>query len=294
MEAGLSLNAASKALNDIFAPYGIGIDVTIDDVFTDRSWDIDGDGKLSVQGSSFFSEYTKEMDALNKAYKDQRDLVNEAAILFVFGGESAQGSLLLGDMPLENRFGYLFGYTSGALAWKTMAHELGHGVLQLRHTFGSRYNIEVGTTSNLMDYSHGTELKKYQWDAIHDPQKRLLSWWQKEEDGAFEAYEYLAGKNVVLGKFINVEGISAINGLSFISSAGWVITIPTDAIDVTFNDNGTLMGFTIKENGRLERYIGAQYVKGDNDAGQFAGFLFKFFAGDVFLRLLALRLSSWC
>jgi hypothetical protein len=51
MEAGLSLNAASKALNDIFAPYGITIEVTIDDVFTDRPW---GDGKLSVQAIARF------------------------------------------------------------------------------------------------------------------------------------------------------------------------------------------------------------------------------------------------
>jgi hypothetical protein len=53
-----------------------------------------------------------------------------------------------------------------------VAHELGHGVFNLRHTFSEEnsFTLQEGDTENLMDYSSGTELWKYQWDFIHDPE----------------------------------------------------------------------------------------------------------------------------
>jgi hypothetical protein len=116
---------------------------------------------------------------------------------------------LLGDMPLKSRFGYLF---SPAIegAHQTIAHELAHvqtkpgfcnakqqnpmvaliplisgRAFQLRHTFSERYSIAKNSTPNLMDYARGSELTKYQWDLIHDPESMFLAFLQDEKEGAW-------------------------------------------------------------------------------------------------------------
>ena len=68
---------------------------------------------------------------------------------------------------------------------KTIAHELGHGMFRLRHTFDSYPSLREGSTANLMDYSkEGTQLRKYQWDYIHHPEA-MLGWFQNEEENAY-------------------------------------------------------------------------------------------------------------
>jgi hypothetical protein len=65
-----------------------------------------------------------------------------------------------------------------------VAHELAHGAFNLFHTFGSEKFVSgQGTTDNLLDYKGGTELWKYQWKFIHDPQNLWLKFLQDEEDG---------------------------------------------------------------------------------------------------------------
>ncbi|MDR2065461.1 MAG: hypothetical protein LBP85_07130 [Prevotellaceae bacterium] len=51
------------------------------------------------------------------------------------------------------------------------AHELGHGIWALKHTFDNDYgNIAVNTTGNLMDYTPGANhLAKWQWEIIRYP-----------------------------------------------------------------------------------------------------------------------------
>ncbi len=43
-----------------------------------------------------------------------------------------------------------------------------------------------------MDYASGTELVKYQWDVVHDPQNKLFNWSQDEEEG--QKTENISGK----------------------------------------------------------------------------------------------------
>jgi hypothetical protein len=49
------------------------------------------------------------------------------------------------------------------------AHEVGHGLFQLRHTFDYSGIKQGALPDNLMDYSAGNQLSKLQWDLIHDP-----------------------------------------------------------------------------------------------------------------------------
>jgi hypothetical protein len=39
----------------------------------------------------------------------------------------------------------------------------------LKHPFDSDYKIPALSTDNLMDYTGGTHIAKWQWDLIHDP-----------------------------------------------------------------------------------------------------------------------------
>ncbi|MDR0891519.1 MAG: hypothetical protein LBN24_02795, partial [Mediterranea sp.] len=70
-------------------------------------------------------------------------------------------------------FGYIFvdNIKSREEACQIIAHELGHGLFTLRHTFDSFYGgvLKQGDTDNLMDYSDGTFLGKWQWDIIGAP-----------------------------------------------------------------------------------------------------------------------------
>jgi hypothetical protein len=87
--------------------------------------------------------------------------------------------IMMGYMPLKSGYGFL----TPQATTRDAAHELGHGVFNLRHTFSTNnvVNLPQGSTQNLMDYSSGTELFKYQWDFIHDPEGGWFLWEDSEE-----------------------------------------------------------------------------------------------------------------
>ena len=170
-------------LNDIYLPYGVEWTVETLPAHQDMSWD-DGDEALA-KGDGFFSMYSDEMKALNKSFQQGSEYQADAVYLFLknaIEGEEETG--LLGDMPVGSQFGYLLSKNDPDQLTHTIAHELGHGLFQLWHTFSDKYNIPKYSTSNLMDYEGGNQLVKYQWDVMHDPQKMLFKWLQDEEEGA--------------------------------------------------------------------------------------------------------------
>ena len=100
-------------------------------------------------------------------------------------------------MPINGQCGFIFlNNVSTERVARVAAHELGHGVFRLYHTFSSdnRYILPEGTTDNLMDYNGGTALYKYQWDYIHDPQTMLFAWAEEEEEGAGYSYKHKSGR----------------------------------------------------------------------------------------------------
>jgi len=98
---------------------------------------------------------------------------------------------------------------------KTVAHELGHGLFRLFHTFSTENKYKISEpTDNLMlnesgclrvkakqtpmdelvpissgDYNGGTALYKYQWDLIHDPEKIWFTWLEEEGEGEMSIVE---------------------------------------------------------------------------------------------------------
>ena len=86
---------------------------------------------------------------------------------------------LAGDKPRGKQFGYLFGGVDARL----IAHELGHGIFTLQHSFDNNYGggSSQGRTANLMDYARGVDLGAFQWSVMANPAP--LTWFDSEEDG---------------------------------------------------------------------------------------------------------------
>ena len=172
-----------RELNGIYGSVGIRFDVDVDERMRgDYSWDRDGDHKLSIVGKSFFGRVREvkesaEMDYLKKAYSQLSGTLDG---LYLFVVDAAQGledkpQSLLGEMPRRSRFGYIFSGNSpnggtSDLGY-TIAHELGHGLFTLQHTFDDEYGgaKSQGQTRNLMDYATGKELAAFQWNVLANP-----------------------------------------------------------------------------------------------------------------------------
>ena len=182
-DAQLDKDQIERELNSIYNSVGVHFDVEVDARMRGNySWDRDGDGKLSVVGKSFFGRVREvkesaEMDYLKKAYTQLAGTL-DGVYLFVVdaaGGLEAQPKDLLGEMPRRSRFGYIFLGNSpngGMFALShTIAHELGHGLFTLQHTFDDEYGgtESQDQTRNLMDYATGKELAAFQWNVISNP-----------------------------------------------------------------------------------------------------------------------------
>ena len=192
--AKLDKSQIERELNAVYTPMGIDFDVEVDERMRgDYSWEVSSeqDKLLSLVGKSFWGydkeiKESTEMLRLQQAYQAKAGTL-EGAYLFVLDGakgiEGQKGSLL-GEMPRKSRFGYLFSKDGEELS-KTIAHELGHGLFTLQHTFDSEYagKKSQDTSSNLMDYAKGTSLAAFQWNVMANP--AIFTATDKAEEGAF-------------------------------------------------------------------------------------------------------------
>lgn len=173
--------------------------VTLDEYFDDGE-------------SSLLSNYTSDMKKVINAFGN---LQEKTYYLFLVekprGGTSA-----LGYMPRSKQAGFIFSDNlTSANAISTIAHELGHGAFNLKHIF-SEYSLSKGATDNLMDYTNGTALYKYQWDHVHDPQ-RMIALFEDDEDGESIAMASLA--------CINSEVTAKLKGSVFYDPLGKLVDI---------------------------------------------------------------------
>ena len=194
-DAKLDKDQIERELNSIYDSVGIHFEVEVDARMRGNySWDRDGDGKLSIVGKSFFGRVREvkesaEMDYLKKAYTQLAGTL-DGVYLFVVdaaGGLESQPKDLLGEMPRRSRFGYIFSGNSpngGVSALShTIAHELGHGLFTLQHTFDDEYGgaKSQSQTHNLMDYATGKELAAFQWNVLANP--AVFTALDKKKDG---------------------------------------------------------------------------------------------------------------
>jgi hypothetical protein len=255
-------NDLADSINRIYRPVCVEWEVSEDANFVDLSWDHIADGKLQVDESGFWSTLTTEMKALKRSYAQKRMVDKNSIYLFVLA--EANNPMVAGDMPRSKQFGYLFLNTNTrSESGKTIAHEVGHGVFHLKHTFDSRYSFSrTDLPNNLLNYGKGEDLSKYQWDMLHDLGLAI---------GLFDKDEDVQNRKVsVSAQFVN----PTTQGISFLSENGSIITLPWSGLDVNFNYGaiagdaskitsndynfdlsvGTVNSFTIERNGTFSKY----------------------------------------
>ena len=193
--AKLDKSQIERELNTVYTPMGIDFDVEVDERMRgDYSWEVSSeqDKLLSLVGKSFWGydkelKESTEMLRLQQAYQAKAGTL-EGAYLFVLDGAkglSSDTAFLQGEMPRKSRFGYIFSKDGEELS-KTIAHELGHGLFTLQHTFDSEYAGKKSqkTSSNLMDYAKGTSLAAFQWNIMANP--AIFTAADKAEEGKIE------------------------------------------------------------------------------------------------------------
>lgn len=207
-----------QKLKESFGKVCVEFEVKVDENFQDNSWDPNNNG-LNTESGGLLSTQSDEMKALNRAYKKARTI--DPAAIYLFCINHATDPALLGDMPRAKQFGYLF-IDGNNKQGKTIAHEVGHGLYRLKHTFDGYGLLKNEVPDNLMDYSDGIHLSKHQWDFIHDP---AITFGVFDEDEGSKLYdlEYIKIENFLLngkqiGNYTNQSGYIAYvapNGLVF-------------------------------------------------------------------------------
>lgn len=250
--ATLNKDVISQQLDAIYKPVGISFQVTQEESFNDKSWDLNHDDKLAVSGSGWLSNLTDEMKALNSAYTGGRTIQEDAVYLFVL---NSSDSTLAGDMPRGKQFGYLFAGSDG----KTAAHEIGHGLFKLKHVFDNEYGFKQGEVpSNVMDYPAGNGFAKYQWNQLYKP-GIVIGLFEKDGDG----------QNVKLNNYLDKTMLNTDElYFSFLTPDGKRIYLPKTIKQPVFAHSistlscdklvaGTLLGFTIVDGTTETKYNAA-------------------------------------
>ncbi len=188
-------------LDKVYLPVAVNWQVSADSSF---NYDIPKD-KLDVTGSNMFSQYTQAMKDMNAAFIQNRGGSYDPEALYIFIVQYASEENTSGDMPRGKQFGYIFteilkkiNGKPNEIIGRTVAHELGHGIFRLKHTFDNEYRIQQETTDNLMDYSWGNSLVKHQWDAIHDP-GMVIGMFEHDEDAMFSLFDIIWLGNYLFG-----------------------------------------------------------------------------------------------
>ena len=250
----LDKTTIEQGLNAIYNPVGVQFTVNVDESMRGNyAWETktEKDSLLGIVGKSFLGydkefKETPEMLNLQKTYQQEAGTL-DGVYLFVLNGAKGlegQNKDLLGEMPRKSQFGYIFtanSYNTTSLV-RTIAHEVGHGIFTLQHTFDAEYG--KGTkemTNNLLDYNEGTDLAAFQWNVMANP--AVFTKMDKAEEG-----ERVDGSVFILDKQTN-----------FITPDGRMITLPKDAIiyqyciDINVTNissyaefpNGALYGFKV-------------------------------------------------
>lgn len=216
--------AAVKAeLDKIYQPVGVEWQVNLDEDFETT---VDS---LDINGSGLFSMYTEGMKKLNNEFVMSKEESFNASAVYLFLLRHSEDGMATGDMPRSKQFGYIFTETANkggeSAFYRTIAHEIAHGAFSLSHTFDEKYTIPEKTTTNLLDYTAGTDLVKHQWDAIHDP-GLVIGMFERDEEGMMR---------IPITKFIEFNDLGIdfsafvcdIPGkLTFITPAGYPIVLP--------------------------------------------------------------------
>lgn len=226
--AGLTTQDISEDLNEVFSQAVVEWSVQVHDGI-----DVPLGATFDEGETGLFSNYTDDMKKVLKAFGR---LQENTYYLFLI--DEPRDPSTLGYMPRNRRAGFVFVKPhegSSATFLKTIAHELGHGAFNLKHTF-SEHPLPSGTTDNLMDYSPGTKLYKYQWDQVHQPQAVMGLF-----EGEGESESVIVSNLAQLKPFANADG-----SFTFLAPTGVPFTLPAVTQNVKFWTNDAYSDRVIK------------------------------------------------
>lgn len=213
------LTAAQKALKDAYEPLGITYEVEISEFQNDTITMMLEDGlAIAADDESCWSSETREMRNIRILYSRHNTIDKESAYMFVVKHpEEEKFKNTVGDMPRGHSVGYVFNdnVTSSDQFGLLVAHELGHGVYKLQHTFDYKGGMNQGTTDNLMDYNNGNDLAHYQWRVMQDSAMFVWSLFQGDEDGQLQWRDFTWLGDFADGIFLDNEEKLVENQLEF-------------------------------------------------------------------------------
>ncbi|WP_288436025.1 fibronectin type III domain-containing protein [uncultured Chryseobacterium sp.] len=154
------LQAQSDKINQIYNKIGVTFDVKQEPVLNISS--IVSGNTINSEDSDLMSTYSPQQQQINALYKG----TDARYVLFVTNKNSSTGQN--GYMRLNGQFGYVFNNAPQ----KTGAHELGHGVFNLEHSWKVNQTSK-GSTDLLMDSSIGEEFSHLDWKQVNDPALKL-------------------------------------------------------------------------------------------------------------------------
>ncbi|MCG8700746.1 MAG: hypothetical protein MI922_22020, partial [Bacteroidales bacterium] len=181
------------ALDTIYAQAAVSWTVSEDDPIKVADINLQN---FNAGDNELLSMYTDDMQQLVKTYQSERKNYDKNKY-YIFLIPNSNKAGLFARMPLTSNFGFFFtkNLSDADKMAHTMAHELGHGAFHLYHTFSDKnqYTQTRGNTDNLMDYDNnlGTQLYKYQWDLVHNPESMVFSFMQDETEGETTSDKYI-------------------------------------------------------------------------------------------------------
>ena len=188
-----------QQLNQIYGRLGVSYEVVLDKVFTEIDTvlidSLKNGLKIGADDESRWQVETQEMKELRYSYQLAKGDALDKNAAYIFLVEKAEEPYvgIEGDMPRNQSVGYIFMNGKESLAdGRLVAHELGHGVYKLQHTFAYKQLAETkGKTDNLMDYNGGSFLAHYQWRVMQDSVMFVWKVLQDDEDGMLSFFCWL-------------------------------------------------------------------------------------------------------
>lgn len=161
-------------LNGTLGEAGINFNVTISDTIGVSQFSTT---QIKVPDATLMTKYGAEMRAVRNAYFESHETEDDTYYLFVVNditdtvnNQSVDGYMVRGKSV---------GFIKASTAFRTIAHELGHGIGGLEHSWKNNGPVQ-GTTDNLMDYSQNNQLIKQQWVDIREGENGGI--WDEAED----------------------------------------------------------------------------------------------------------------
>jgi Fibronectin type III domain len=263
--APINIDSIQAGVNRIYNPIGVKITLSPCGNITDNGWDLNGNGLLDATTDGVFQVYSDEMKYINNLVRKQNCYETNGYYFVVVSQQVSP--LIAGDMPRDKQIGYLSSGASQAGIVKAAAHELGHGIFKLKHTFDGGDLEKNAFPQNMMDYGTGITYNKYQWDRIHDPAVMIVNF-DSDEGGQLSAED-----GMLMGEMDNhvSVGTTIVYGKIYRTPAGKPLRFVNDdnieANSIKYSHCGMFAGAVEEFVSNGKKYIALYYTGSKTFAG---------------------------